>query len=580
MLLLVLAVCTYGLILKGSDTIYPNVYVAGVDVGGLKRDAAINAVKLALEQQTVSDTLRVILPDRTIDFTPEITNVALNPDEAADAAMRYGRDGGPFKALITYQRAKKERQNISLESGTNLDTQYIRDLIDQTARACRSERVDPVVTVDADAKTVTVVTGSPGISLDADALYDAVVERFTAADFSDLRFDYQTESCQPVDLQVYYDQFATETKDAYYDEEKKALVAEQVGFGFDVSYYTQQIAMADAGTTITIQAEQIEPEVTLAELEAQYFSTVLGSCDSVHTAQASRTKNLELACAAINGTILNPGDEFSFNKTVGERTAEKGYQKAIVYTTGGKSEAEEGGGVCQVASTIYTATLLANLKVTSRAPHMYLVTYVEAGMDATIYWPNLDYKFVNDTDYPIRIDASVSGGYVHVKLMGTENPDKGYDHIALRHETLSVKQPKMEIDGEDGKLITDAGTGLDENGNTVNLVVDEDGNKYVRGEMVQYSYTGYTVKAYRDFVAADGSIIKTETLHTDVYNARNTTYKCTPYVEPEPEPEPEPDDPTLPTDPDDPDAPTQPVDPTEPSEPSDPWGDLWGDPWG
>ena len=342
-LLAVLGVCTYGFILKGSDTIFPNVYVAGVNVGGLKRDAAINAVKLAVEQETAADTLTVVLPDRTIEFTPEVTNVALNPDEAADAAMNYGRDGGPIKALITYQKAKKDRQDIALESGKNLDTTYIRDLIDQTARACASEKIDPIVTVDADAKTVTVVTGSPKISLDADKLYDEVVARFESGDFSDLKFDYDTEPCAPVDLQTYYDQFATEMKDAYYDEEKKELVAEKVGFGFDVSYYTQQIAMADAGTTITIQAEEMQPEVTLADLEKEYFADVLGSCDSPHTAQAGRTKNLELACKAIDGTILNPGDEFSFNKIVGERTAEKGYQKAIVYQTGGKSEAEEGG---------------------------------------------------------------------------------------------------------------------------------------------------------------------------------------------------------------------------------------------
>lgn len=131
-LLAVLGVCTYGFILKGSDTIFPNVYVAGVNVGGLKRDAAINAVKLAVEQETAADTLTVVLPDRTIEFTPEVTNVALNPDEAADAAMNYGRDGGPIKALITYQKAKKDRQDIALESGKNLDTTYIRDLIDQT----------------------------------------------------------------------------------------------------------------------------------------------------------------------------------------------------------------------------------------------------------------------------------------------------------------------------------------------------------------------------------------------------------------------------------------------------------------
>mgnify|MGYP002515900642 CR=1 FL=1 len=567
-LLVVLGVCTYGFILKGSDTIFPNVYVAGVNVGGLKRDAAINAVKTAVETQTAGDTLKVILPDRTIEFTPDVTNVALNPDEAADAAMNYGRDGGPIKALITYQKAKNSRQDISLESGTDLDTAYIRDLIDQTARACKSEKIEPVVTVDEDAKTITVVTGSPAISLDADKLYDAVVARFEAGNFSDLQFEYDTDPCEAVDLQKYYDQFGSEMKDAYYDEEKKELVAEKVGFGFDVSYYTQQIALADAGTTITIQAEELKPEVTLEDLEKEYFADVLGSCDSPHTAQAGRTKNLELACKAIDGTILNPGDEFSFNKIVGERTAEKGYQAAIVYQTGGKSESELGGGVCQVASTIYTATLYADLKVTQRAPHMFIVTYVEAGMDATIYWPSLDYKFVNSTDHPIRIDASVSGGYVHIKLMGTKPTDRDYDHIVLRHSTVNTVQPKMAIDGDDETIITDAGTAVDENGNTVNLVVDKDGNKYVKGAMVQYSYVGYTVIAYRDYVDANGNVVKTETLHKDVYNSRNATYKCTPYVEPEIPEEP---DPTDPTDPDNPDVPTEPTEPTEPDNPFDIW---------
>ena len=173
-LLAVLGVCTYGFILKGSDTIFPNVYVAGVNVGGLKRDAAINAVKLAVEQETAADTLTVVLPDRTIEFTPEVTNVALNPDEAADAAINYGRDGGPIKALITYQKAKKDRQDIALESGKNLDTTYIRDLIDQTARACASEKIDPIVTVDADAKTAPAVN-CPMAQISADKVTDEML---------------------------------------------------------------------------------------------------------------------------------------------------------------------------------------------------------------------------------------------------------------------------------------------------------------------------------------------------------------------------------------------------------------------
>ena len=209
---------------------------------------------------------------------------------------------------------------------------------------------------------------------------------------------------------------------------------------------------------------------------------------------------------------LNPGDEFSFNKIVGERTPEKGYQSAIVYQTGGKSEAEAGGGVCQVASTIYTACLYADLKVTERRRICSPSPTSSSAWTRRSTGGSLDYKFVNSTDHPLRIDASVSGGYVHVKLVGTAPKDKGYDHIVLRHEVVATIQPKMEIDG-DKTIITDAGTALDENGNTVNIVVDKDGNKYIKGDMVQYSYVGKTVMAYRDYVDANGNVIKTETLH-------------------------------------------------------------------
>ena len=114
----VLGVCSYGFVLKNQDAIYPNVYVAGVNVGGLKRDAAVSAVSEAVQKSYASDTLNVVLPDRTLSLTPEVTQVALNPDQAIDEAMRYGRSGGPISAqevssdiFIDYSFDKYRLQN-------------------------------------------------------------------------------------------------------------------------------------------------------------------------------------------------------------------------------------------------------------------------------------------------------------------------------------------------------------------------------------------------------------------------------------------------------------------------------------
>ena len=569
----VLGVCAYGFALKNSDKIFPNVTIAGVDVGGLKRSAAVSAVSDAVKTNYAGDTLTVVLPDRELSLNPDVTQVALNPEEAVDEAMAYGRTGGPFKAISTYLSAKKNAYSVSLESSLNLDTEKIRTMIDQTAREVQTDRVEPTVRVNEDDGVIEVNTGSPAVSLDAGALYEAVLDRLATGDFSELQFDYDTEPVTPVDLQEYYDKFCSEMKDAYYDEETHELVKEVPGYGFDVQYYTQQLAMAEPNTIVTIQVEPIEPDVTLEELEKIYFADTLAAYDSPHTADADRTNNLTLACKAIDGTILNPGEEFSFNKIVGERTEEKGYRGAIVYTGDGASEKQAGGGICQVASTIYTCTLLANLEVTERAPHMYIVSYVQAGMDATIYWGQLDFKFKNSTEYPLRVDASVSGGYVHIKLVGTQ-PETDYDHVVLRHSTINTKQPKTV--GEDGKEITIVkGGGVDENGNAIDVAINEAGDYFTLGKIKESPYTGYTVVAYRDFVDADGKVLRTETLHTDVYNSRDTKYELTPYTPPE-EPEPEPEEPEDPYDPEDPWY--------DPDNPDDPWNDPWfgwddGDVW-
>ena len=542
-----------GAYLKKADTIYPNVFVANVNVGGLRRDAAVVAVEEGAQTTYTSDTLTVVLPDRSIALDPEITQLALNADEAVDAAMLHGREGGPIACLLAYLRAGKTEFSVDLESSLKLDTEYIRHLIDQTARDVESDRIEPSVDVDETAGTITVRTGSSAVSLDADALYDAVLARFSAGDFSDLHFDYISTPCSSVALDSYYEKYCKEAADAYYDEEEQKLVAEETGYGFDLAYYQQKLDMAQDGQTVVIQMEEKQPKVTLEELQKIYFADTLAKLDTVHTNDASRTKNLDLACKSINGTILNPGEIFSFNDIVGERTKERGYLGAIVYTEAGKSEAQDGGGVCQVASTIYSCCLMSGLEVVERAPHMYTVTYVELGMDATIYWGQLDFKFKNSTEYPLRIDASVSGGYVHIALVGTEPEHPDYDHIKLRGVTVSTKEWKnVIVEGEvPGKteLTLSYGGGVDQNGNPIDIGVDSAGNKYILKSIKVTPYTGKTVQAYLDYCDKDGKVLNSKLIHTDTYLSRDKAYEVEPYVEPEPEEPEEPEEPVEPEDP-------------------------------
>ena len=119
----------------------------------------------------------------------------------------------------------------------------------------------------------------------------------------------------------------------------------------------------------------------------------------------NRSTNLRLSASKINGVILMPGEEFSYNKTLGQRTAAAGYKPAGAYV-GGKVVNEYGGGICQTSSTLYNTVLLANLEVTSRTNHCYVSSYVPISRDATVSWGTLDFKFKNNRKNPAFIGPS------------------------------------------------------------------------------------------------------------------------------------------------------------------------------
>ena len=156
-------------------------------------------------------------------------------------------------------------------------------------------------------------------------------------------------------------------------------------------------------TTVAVMAAS----KTYDYVYATYTTTKSGS--------AERNTNLYLACKAINGTIVAPGELFSFNEIVGPRTAAKGYQLAPVVGGTGR-----GGGICQVSTTLFNVALLGNLKIAKRFQHSVAVTYVPYGRDAMIYKTANDFKFVNDSPYFIKVVASSSNGVVKISFMTRE----------------------------------------------------------------------------------------------------------------------------------------------------------------
>lgn len=506
------------------DTIYPNVYVAGVNVGGMSKLDAKAAVEKAIDTTYSTESLLVELPDRTLEFSPDLVHVTLNTEPAIDQAWRYGRSGSILEKAKALREAQKTDYHIDLTSDMNLDDSAIAAKVNAVASSLDSKPVQTSMDLDTDNNLLTIHMGVSGKTLDAEALTETIKQRYLDGDFSKLVYSYQTTAPNAVDLQEVYDKVGKSAKDAYFDENTGEIVKEVDGYGFDVAAAQQRVAMAKDGDTLQVELQVIRPDVTKAELDELYFRDVLAEYDSPYPYNPNRTNNLTLAANALNGTVVLPGREFSFNNTVGERTVEKGYKEATVYVQGA-SVGETGGGVCQVASTIYYCALLANLEITQREEHMYAVTYVPYGMDATIYWGALDFRFRNNKEYPIRIQSSVSDGYVHIKLIGTKTDDT---YVVMTSECLSVSAWK-NVDESGRELVA-----ANEYGDGVYFCPD-DSEYYKLVDVVETAYTGYVYYTYRNVYKGDGTLISTTQEDRSDYYKRDRKLKVTPMEAPDDE---------------------------------------------
>lgn len=222
----------------------------------------------------------------------------------------------------------------------------------------------------------------------------------------------------------------TESKDGYEIDIDKAV--------------SDTKALLDAGVyqgTVTVDAVVTKP--TLSTDDVLNGFGLISETSSKTTDVNSRNHNIKITCEVIDGMILQPGEQFSFNGIVGERTVEKGYELAGTIQAG-KTEPGLGGGICQLSTMIYQSAVKADLQVDERNPHQWPSGYADTGTDAAVDWPSQDLKFTNSSEYPIAIHATydVENRIVKVQLYGHVDPNAGY--IKIEGEVLSTSQATTE----------------------------------------------------------------------------------------------------------------------------------------
>lgn len=419
-LVLILAGAVFVFHVASLDTIFPNVLLDGVNVGG----QTVAAATALMEQQGAEGyagcVVTVELPlNETLTVPAENIGLGGSRQEAVTAAYCYGRSESPLKNALRYARNwQGYGVNILWEGATGIIDWKLNDICYAAAEELNEKLAESETVIDEEA--VTLVKGAGVARADGAALATLVREAFEARNYEPIAYELTMAGDGTEELEKLYERVYVAPTNATYDKENDTVSDSVTGVSFDLEAAQTLVKAAAVGDEVRIPLVYTEPEVDADTLREALFRDRLSTkTTSLSGSSSARINNITLAAEAMNGTVLLPGEEFNYNDCLGERTTDKGYQSAGAYANGQHTTAV-GGGICQGSSTLYYCALYANLDITERWDHYFAVSYLPMGLDATVSWYSPNFRFVNDRDYPIRVDAWVSNGELTVEIWGTD----------------------------------------------------------------------------------------------------------------------------------------------------------------
>ena len=538
-----LALCAYA----GSlDTFYPNRHINGIDVGGL----TVSEAQSALETRLPAQTIILVNEERQLQTTLTVAELGYTAESFAGDAQ-FWMDAERDTPFLRRGWAYLATLSGHWPGGAHWPDMDEAVLTKTVARLTEVLTEPPADTSgELDGQTLRITKAHDGYAPESLRPLLSDIASYSQSGYT-IPVTLETLPAQDLTAQQLHDRLHGEMKNASYDAASGSIVPEQFGADFDVAAAQTALDGAAPGETVSVPAVIEEPEVTAADLETLLFRDVLGEARTHVSGSAGRIGNVKLSAKLINGIVLNSGDTFSYNDSVGKRTEARGFKPAPAYVKG-ETVDEVGGGICQTSSTLYLACLLSNMEITERYAHRYVPAYIDWGMDATVSWGGPDYKFTNNTLYPVKIVTEYSKGYLTIKLLGT-NIDG--IRVKMTNEVLS-KTPWETVYQEDSTMAPGS------------------------PDVVKVTpYTGYKVKTYQTIYDKNGSVIDSHFEAASDYKVRNKVVLQAPAAapgsapadlpadtpapsdtpaetpqqpEPAPTPDPEPETPTIVVTPDSP----------------------------
>ena len=435
-LLIILGVLStiFALLNINSDKIISGISILGIDVSGFTQEEATAKVSENLNSRL--ETNLVFSHNGALyNVLPSQLECSYDISKAVSEAYSCGRNGNILKNNFDILNTLINKVDI------NVDFSYNNDLYESVVTQMNTNFEDGLKqsSYTIDGNNLIITSGKAGNVIISEKLKDLIVDKLTSTNYNTDPIEVPVEEAQPdpIDIDKIHSEIYKEAKDAYYTKDPFAVYPSSNGLDFDISVDEAKQMVSTPSETYTIPLKTLYPDVTTNEIGTEAFPDKLATYSTSYaSSNANRSTNIALAASKINGTVLMPGEEFSFNGTVGKRTAANGFKTATVYSNG-QVTTDYGGGICQVSSTLYNTVLKANLEITNRVNHTFTVGYVPIGLDATVSWGSPDFKFKNNRSYPIKIVATTSNKRLTISVFGLKE-DVEYEVELVSYKTGTI----------------------------------------------------------------------------------------------------------------------------------------------
>lgn len=508
--LLIAALCVFGALIIGfgtvcfaassSTAILRGVHLFGIDFGGMTVEQAARELEADVVQGDCAGAWFCVDEGHELFKSYYQLGMTIECTETAQALYAYGRDGNALQNGWRYIFAR----GAEIKPVWNIDEAQMKKAAHEIASELTYAPVDFSYTVDETG--LYAVKPCNGQTFPMDVVIEACETQLCSGEELSYVIETQTPAQEPQksDYPALLDQvrkeFAEPCVNASYDKKTDTILPEKVHAEFSLDDAVAKMDAALSGETVQITRNVEYPKVTAAALEQVLFRDVLGTYTTKVGGAPGRHKNVQLTASRIDGFVMNSGESIKYGELTTPFTLENGYFLAPMYLKG-KTVDGAGGGACQASSTLYAASILANLEIVQRINHGFASDYIGLGLDATVAEGGPEFEVRNNTDYPIKVQAifetKKGKDYITVNLLGTKTDDT---YVKIRTEVLSTTPYEEEI-------------------------VETDELAPGAREVEQTPYTGYLVKTYRQVYSGDGTLISETREATSKYNARNRIIK-------------------------------------------------------